>query len=421
MTVNRQTLAVLLAAGLALLLWVRGIVPAVSRVDTDFPNYLTAARIVADGGPADRLYDDSWFQDQMRRYGIGNPQQGKFAPFPPPTALLLLPLSRLQPLQALRIMTAVSLLGLICSIVLLSRIQSWSVLEATVFVLLSGYAVSNTLRFGQPYILVSASCLTGYFAYSRGRPLLAGLCFGLFVPIKYFPVVILAYFACRREWKVVLGGAAACLAVVLASVAVLGWPVHAHFLTSVLGSHLSANLSMQDPFTASFQSFDSLYRRLFVFDPSANPHPWLALPWMRSVALVFTKSAIAAIALLTLIAVARKDDPEGAAPSIGLLGVLVLLLAPATATYHFVLLWLPVALLIGHFRRAGALASAWAVLGIYALIGFIPYGHTAAFEGRGALSVLAYPRLFLLLMMFSVSVYSLLDDSRTQHAQPAYR
>ncbi len=83
MTVNWKTLAAtLLCAALGLLLWVRGIAPAVSRIDTDFPNYLTAARIVADGGPAARLYDDAWFQQQMRDYGIGDPKQGKFAPFP---------------------------------------------------------------------------------------------------------------------------------------------------------------------------------------------------------------------------------------------------------------------------------------------------------------------------------------------------
>jgi hypothetical protein len=46
------------------------------------------------------------------------------------------------------------------------------------------------------------------------------------------------------------------------------------------------------------------------------------------------------------------------------------------------------------------------VLGTYALIGFLPYGHTASFEGRGALTVLAYPRLFLMLALFSVCVYS---------------
>jgi hypothetical protein len=413
MTVNWKALAAtLLSLALASLLWVRGIAPAVSRVGTDFPDYLTAARIVADGGPAARLYDDAWFQDQMRHYGIGDPEQGKFAPFPPPTALLLIPLCRLEPLNALRLMTSISLLGLICSVILLRRILNCSLLAATAFVLLSGYAVSNTLRFGQPYILVSASCLLGYFEYRRGRPLLAGLCFGLFVPIKYFPVVFLVYFAFRREWKVVLGGAAASAAVVLASVAVLGWPVHQQFLASVLGNHLIANLSMQDPFTASFQSFDTLFRRLFVFDPAANPHPWLALPWLQGIAILLTKSAILAVAIIALVKLARDEACDSVPPSIGLLGVLVLLLAPATATYHFVLLWLPVALLIAHFLRENAFAAAWAVLGMYALIGFFPYGHTVVFEGRGALTVLAYPRLFLLLMIFSVSVYSFLNHSR---------
>jgi Glycosyltransferase family 87 len=406
MTVNWKALAAtLLSLGLASLLWVRGIAPAVSRVDTDFPNYLTAARIVADGGPAARLYDDAWFQEQMRHYGIGDPQQGKFAPFPPPTALLLLPLSRLQPLSALRVLTGVSLVCLVCSILLLARTLSWSLAEATAFVLLSGYAVGNTLRFGQPYILMSALCLLGYFAWCRGRPWLAGLCFGLFVPIKYFPGVILIYFAFRREWPLVLGGAAAAGAVVLVSLAVLGWPVHQQYLGSVLGNHLVAHLSMQDPFAASFQSFDTLFRRLFVFDAAENPHPWRTLPWLQQLAAPLTKIVILAVAAVTLVRLARDNTRDSVAPSIGLLGVLVLLLAPATATYHFVLLWLPVALLISFFLRSNALLPAGIVLGTYALIGFFPYGRTVSFEGRGGLTVLAYPRLFLMLALFSVCVY----------------
>ena len=108
-----------------------------------------------------------------------------------PTALLLLPLARLQPLDALRVLTGVSVLCLICSIILLAEILSWRLVESTVFVLLSGYAVTGALRLGQPYILVSLSCILGYYARLKGRPLLAGICFGLFTPIKYLPVVFL--------------------------------------------------------------------------------------------------------------------------------------------------------------------------------------------------------------------------------------
>jgi Glycosyltransferase family 87 len=396
---------ILLFAGLAILVTVRGFVPAVSKVDSDFPGYFTAAKIVVDGGDVERLYDDLWFQDQMRRYQIGRPSEGKFSPFPPPTALLLIPLVQLEPLNALRVVTGMSALGLVCAIVLLARILSWNLIDSAVFVLLSGNAVIGALRLGQPYILVSWSCVLGYYAYVKGRPVLAGVCFGVLSPIKYFPLVILTYFAFLKEWKLVLGGATAILTVALVSIGVLGWKIHEDFLSSVLGNHLIANMSMQDPFTASFQSFDTLFRRLFVFDATLNPQPWIALPRLHVIGVVITKAVIFLAGIATLVKLARNAAGNATAPSIGLLGVLTLLLAPATATYHFVLLWLPVGLLVDYFFRQSAGARAYVILGTYALIGFFPYRITMPFQGRGGLTVLAYPRLFLLLAMFTACVY----------------
>jgi hypothetical protein len=397
--------AILLLAALIALLVARGIVPALSRVDSDFPGYLTAATIVVNGGDTDRLYDIPWFQEQMRRYGIGEPSLGKFSPFPPPTALLLVPFTSLSPLNALRAMTGVSLLCLMASIVLLSRVLAWSQVDAAIFVLLSGWAVHNAFCLGQPYILVSLCCILGYYAYLQGRPWTAGMSLGLFTPVKYFPVVMLVYFAFRKQWRIVGGGAVAILVVIAASIAVLGWRVHAQFLTSVIGNHLVAKLSMQTPFAASFQSFDTLFRRLFVFDAVENPRPLLDAPLVQEVGVVVTKVLILAAAVATLIRLARV--PGATAPSIGLLGILTLLLAPGTGTYHFLLLWLPVGLLVDYLLRERASACAYFLLGTYALIGFCPYGHTLPFEGHGGLTVLAYPRLFLLLVMFVTCVWCL--------------
>jgi Glycosyltransferase family 87 len=409
----RRPAALLILVALMLVLAVRGILPALSKVDTDFPNYFTAAKIVADGGNTDRLYDNGWFQDQMRRYQIGKASEGEFKPFPPPTALLLLPLARLQPLDALRVLTCVSVVCLICAIVLLAKILSWRLVDSTIFVLLSGYAVVGALRLGQPYIVVSLSCILGYYARLKGRPILAGMCFGLFTPIKYFPVVILVYFAFRKEWKVVVGGAAAILMVTALSVGILGWQIHEEFLSSVLGNHLIAKLDLQNPFTASYQSFDSLFRRLFIYDARLNPQPLSALPRLQGIAVLMTKASILLAAIGTLVKLARSGD-GATGPSIGILGVVTLLLAPATATYHFVLLWLPVGLLIDYFLRQGARGRAYFLLGAYALIGFFPYRYTIPFEGRGGLTMLAYPRLFLLLAMFVVCVHFIWS-----HAQPA--
>ena len=399
-----RAVAVVLLAVLTAFLVVRGIVPALTRVDSDFPGYLTSARIVAEHGNTARLYDIPWFQEQMRRYGIGTPSEGKFQPFPPPTALLLVPIASLEPLDALRVMTAVSTVCLIGSIVLLSRILTWSLIDTALLVLLSGWAVVNAFRLGQPYILVALSCIAGYYAYLRSRPWIAGMCFGLFTPVKYFPVVMLGYFAFRKRWRIVAGGALTILVVVLASIAILGWPLHEQFLTSVIGNHLVGQLRMQDPFTAIFQSFDSLYRRLFVFDATANPHPWVIAPALHPAAVVVTKGAILLATIATLVRLWRA--PGVTAPAIGLLGVVTLLLAPGTGTYHLVLLWLPVGLLVDYLLRQGS-RGAYFLLGCYALIGYLPYELTRRFEGRGLQTVLAYPRLLLLSALFVACVYCL--------------
>lgn len=402
----RRPIALVLLMALITFECVRGLVPAWSRIDTDFPNYLTAAKIVADGRDSRRLYDDAWFREQMRSYGM----QGvsSFAPFPPPTALVLLPLAHLQPLTALRVMTVVNVLCLILAAVLLARILAWSVPDAAAFVLLSGIAIIACLRFGQLYIVISTCCILGYWAYLRRRYWLAGICFGLFAPIKYFPLIFPACLGARRHWRVVLGTVFAILAVAFTSVAVLGWGIHETFLRSVMGHHLLGHPGQQDPFAAAFQSFDSLSRRLFVRDPVLNPHPFVQAPLVRVISLVVTKVVCVLAAALALIRLAPTSNEAAVAPSVGILGILVMLIAPATATYHFILLWLPVGLLIEHFLRQGARLAAYGLLALYSLIGFFPYKFTYPFEGHGGLTVLAYPRLLLVAAMFILCVWVVL-------------
>jgi hypothetical protein len=405
-----RPVAMVLTAVLALLLIVRGVVPALSRIDSDFLNYLTAAKIVVDGGDVGRLYDDAWFQQQLSHFAPGVAVQGKFSPFPPPTALLLVPLSALSPLAALRVVTAISVLCVIAAIALLARILTWAAADAAVLVLSSGYTIANGLRLGQPYMLVSLGCVFGYYAWRTARPLLAGLSLGVFVPIKFFPVIIVACLGYLRQWRVLAGAAIAVAGVALLSIGVLGLDIHRQYLVSVFGQHLTAHLSGQDPFSVSFQSWDSLYRRLFVWDAVLNPHPWRMQAAAAPIATVLTKAALALLTLAAIVQLRRlhRNDAEGwAAPSIGLLGIAALLLAPATASYHFVLLWLPVALLVDYFLRARRRVAAFGVLGLYALIGFFPYRFTVPFEGRGGLSLLAYPRLALLLAMLLGSVVAI--------------
>ncbi|HEY6924852.1 MAG TPA: glycosyltransferase family 87 protein [Steroidobacteraceae bacterium] len=418
----------LLLVGLLVHLLVSDVMPAFAAISSDFPVYYTSANIVRAGQDAAKLYDAPWFRGQMQHYGVGTQYNNiAFAPYPPPTALLLVPLAGLQPLSALRVLIVLNVLLLGCSTLLLSRIFQWRLVDSALFVLLSGHALHTEMAYAHPYIIISTLCLLGYYLYLQRMPWLAGLCLGLFVPIKYRPLSILAGFGLLRQWRVLLGGGIGTAAVVLLSIVVLGWEVHSIFLSDVVLTHLSGRQSPAAlaAHSAQAQSFDMMFAQLFILDPLQNPHPWLALePGERELALVATKVLLVLAAVPAMVKLIRGTAATSLAPTIGILAILPLLIAPGSGTYAYVLLWLPVSLLIDYFCSTGARLHGYFIFAIYALIGFIPYGHANQFIGRGGLTVLAYPRLFLLLAMFIVCIQGVMrsprqDDARLQSPTPA--
>ena len=83
MTALRTGSILLLAA---FLVW-KGIVPALTRIDTDFPNYYTSAKLFLEGADVAQFYDDAWFaaiREQGHRCGRS---------FPPLTVILATPLA----------------------------------------------------------------------------------------------------------------------------------------------------------------------------------------------------------------------------------------------------------------------------------------------------------------------------------------
>lgn len=397
-----RTLAlVLLEALLVAFLLIRGVIPAFSSLNTDFPNYYTAGRIVLSGGDVNRLYDDRWFQTQIAAEGI--PLQGKFSPFPPVTALLFVPLALAAPLTALRILTVVNLIALAASVVLLSRTARVSLHAALLIVLFSGIGLANCLRFGQLYILLAFFLLLGFKFFRDGRAIAAGVCFGIWIPVKYYPAAFLIYFLMKKEWRLLVSATAAALAVVVVGIAKMGWEIHRQYLATVLGSHLSGELSLQSPFSPVFQSFSSLYRSLFLEDPVLHPHALIPSPLLYWLFMYGTLAVVMSIAVRAIVHARRIGDDGGI--TLSLLGLLPLLLAPATATYHTVLLWLPAGLLAARLMELKDPMPKLALGSLYFVLGFIPYSVFLRFYDKGVLMVLAYPRLLVFLAAFSAIAY----------------
>ena len=77
-------------------------------------------------------------------------------------------------------------------------------------------------------------------------------------------------------------------------------------------------------------------------------------------------------------------------------------LAPATATYHFLIIVLPVALLLNETIEY---SLRWTIIIgiIFTAIGYIPYSFFRSFDAQGLFTLLAYPRLWLETILFITS------------------
>src|SRR5437764_13707969 len=94
-----------------------------TRVETDFPNYYTAAALALQGEPLRQFYDWTWFQRHMNYVGIER-QLGGYVPHTPVTFLPMLPLAKLPPQRAKQVWLVLNIGFLAGAIFLLSRITA---------------------------------------------------------------------------------------------------------------------------------------------------------------------------------------------------------------------------------------------------------------------------------------------------------
>jgi hypothetical protein len=446
-----------------------GLIPAWQSVESDFPNYYVASRLLLEGEDVNRFYDDDWFNKQMQRFGIE--MQGKFSPFPPATAFIMLPLAPFSPLTAKRLWTAINLLFVGLNVSLLGRIlqlgnvrrkvetlegintllhshaergneifrnpplrgakggvtdvessqndrkttnpKSWKFTQnilkqypaSLLLLLASGFALANNLRLGQFYLILSAMILLSYLLWQQNRPVPAGILLGAGASLKYFPLVFIAAFAIRKQWKVVLAAFAAMAAIFVSELAVFGIDLYREFLAKSFVPHTDGVLSLQGGYPVAFQSVNSLLRHIFVYDAAANPVPLIDFRAgyiggkFLTILVVFGTVTWLAFRL-------RKWPAEEAMPLLlALFALAAFVLLPATATYHFLLLLFPVVLLMRRYHFEKNQYARLALLCCYVMIGFLPVHFFYKFGGKGAAIFLAFPRLWLVLAMFGLGVW----------------
>ena len=393
---------------LLLLVWVvyRGVLPAFQRPAGDFANYHTSARILLSNQSLERAYwDFTWFQKQIDMTGVQH-QLGGFIPHPPPTALVMIPLAGIDPVSAKSIWTALNVLLAIDSTLLLSQTFKLPLAATGILLLSTGGALINNFLFGQLYLLVLFSIVLGLYFEQHGRPLLAGLCFGSLTGVKYVGVAWLFYYAWKRKYRVVMGGSGALVLVALAVVWLDGLQIFMTFFKEVLPRHLTGEL--HDPYSPRWQSWNSLFRNLFLREETFNPTPVLNLPLVFFAAKNLVLGLIAYISIVVIVKGEGSSKRHTTLLRLGWIPLSLLLVSPGGATYHFLLLTISAVLFTRILLDSQRLA---ATMVLWLLLLCINLSHHLWLEPLmgGWSTVLVYSRLGLLLLYALLGFFLLVE------------
>ncbi|HEX5505750.1 MAG TPA: glycosyltransferase family 87 protein [Thermomicrobiales bacterium] len=399
---RRLAPAWLLAAALVAWLLARVALPAATQLTYGFSAYYTAARLVREGRPAARLYDDAWFRAQTARLGLAGAED-IFNVNPPPAALLFWPLAGLTPREARALWTAVNLLCLALAWWGLVRLtRAGPVAGALGLALLAVYEPARAeLHLGQAYALLLLAAVALLWAYVAGRDGPAGVLLGLMLAVKTAGILLPLLFVAQRRWRALAWTAATVAGAAMLSVPVLGlaaWRTYAGLLLRFGGRPELA--------VTAYQDLPGLLAHLFRFDAVWNPAPLVAAPLLATALL--PPLALGLVAL-TFWATARPDPRDRHARALGFAAwlTLTLILSPVSEDYHYTVLLAPLAVALAGWRdlRPGWPALVLLVVGVALVAAPLPYKSPALADGARAL--LAYPKLYGALALWSGTLVTL--------------
>ena len=388
----------LILAFLVIYLVRSALIPAWSEVQSDFPNYYISSKILLEGN-GEKLYHNEWFHEKGKKMGIN--RHTRFSPFPPLTALVMVPIAFLKPLAAKRIWTILNIFSLLMAIFLLYRITLWKWHLSAIFILLTGVGLSSNIRLGQVYIIITALVLLSYFLAENKKDYQAVFILALCTVLKYFPVVFILAYAFNKNWRLLSASMITIIFLFIIQFVIFGPNLMVTYFSDILFPHLEGRIQGQGEFSHIYQSWEVFLKNIFVANAFENPNPIINWPMGKTL----INFILIALILVPLVYIFKKASVYDNKTKLNIylytisLGVFVLL--PVTATYHFVLISFPVMLLLITIKSKLKPIWFWITVSLYAGIGFIPLGLFFKLGDQLGL-IFYYPRLWIITALYLV-------------------
>ena len=363
---NTKHLSILLFISLCIFHIRFGIIPGCNKIVSDFPNYYVASKMIADGKDALDLYDKEKFQMHVYDYGVNAAAQ--FALYPPASALLMLPISGLQPLTAKRIWLLIQVCCIGGLILLTTSLLNVTIFTSGNLILLSGFNLSNDLMLGQIYIFITLLLFTGIYCVMKNKTIIAGISWGTVISLKYMPLAFIPTLIISKKWKTLLLMLMCVLIIYGITSIMMGTHVVSQFISNIFIPHLKGDVAGERSWSLQYQSFEVLLNHLFIQDAVHNPHPLQdSLHFYYLIKFVIYSLVLGAtIRIITIF----RNTPYFIPFSISSVTLSVLLLEPGSATYHLLFALLPLILIIR--QQPFQTFTTFSLIVVFSLMGFLP-------------------------------------------------
>lgn len=361
----------------------------------DFPNYYTSSRLLAEGESVARFYDNAWFAS--RGHDFGFERVARFTPFPPATATLMLPLSGLTPIAAKRAWVVINVVLLLYAILLVQKLFKFDWLLSSFLILLLGSSLALNFRLGQFYLVILVFLLLSYQTYQQNKWGISAVLLSVITLVKYFPVIFISGFLNK---KFLLYFSTSMTILLGLQWLYFGTDTLTTYL-SILQEHLNGNIEGQGQHVIAFQSFDSLLANFFIQDAVANPAAIIDWPTGKSIGKALVLLLAAASAILTIRKVKSEDKAIRRDLVLVITGMAAFTVLPASAAYHFILLFFPFVLFFKLAYHETTLIQRGLLILLFALVTNSAYLNIPFTSGIAWLDLLlSYPRLWAMTVLY---------------------
>ena len=376
-------------------------------LNTDFPNYYMAARLVHEGYDTSRMYEWTWIEREKDHRGVDDRVIG-LLPITPFSTLAVWPIAELRPLTAKHVWIVFNLLLLIPLAWMLRRMTGLTYARI-VLVLALSFPLHRNLLFGQFYVLLLMMIVAACWCWLRGWQVAAGVLVALAAGCKVFPALLLLWFLRRRQWRALWSGLMAGAACVGISVAVFGAAANRTWLLEILPWVMRGEgLGTYVPGT---MSISGLLHGLLLGEPQWNPHPWHESATAYALLVPLLQMMVLAPAVLLI----RREDARRERVLMEWSALMTAALAVSTipASYNFVLMVFPVCVMAGMLLRRKQYGWLGALAIAYLGIGY-PVAVPASVQGLAVL--LWVPRLWMMLAVLTAMYVWLWRDEAAHGA-----